>query len=192
MQGAVGRLRSIVIAVGAAVTVLTLPGVAHAANAEHVEWSGGSAYSYCESGLNSRVCYYDLYISCTEAAAVGAPLASCWVEMHAAVRVVPVFNAAGRVVGCSSVGLDPSWGGYVDYDSSFNEFDNHNIASPFTIAVHDVFADGKPGAAELVAISQGEQEGGKTWIVTGDFVASCARNADFYSGTTTGTVDVDV
>jgi hypothetical protein len=182
-----------VVAVAISVTVIALPGVAHAADAEHVEWSGGSAYSYCDSGLNSRICYYDVYANCTEAAAVGAPLASCRVEMHAAVNVVPVLNAAGRVVGCSSVGLNPSWGGYVDYDSTINEFDNHSISAPFNITVHDIFADGKPGAAEFVAISANDQgTEGRTWIVTGDFVASCARGADSYSGTTTGTVDVDV
>lgn len=103
---------------------LLLPTSAIAAKAEHVDWTG-YGWSDCTNRTSTGwTCYYNAYSSdCVEAAFLGSTLARCEVEMHATVRVVPLFNAAGRVVGCTSVSLSPSTSGYAAFDSTFAEFD---------------------------------------------------------------------
>ncbi|MDQ1748205.1 MAG: hypothetical protein QOD07_2468 [Frankiaceae bacterium] len=187
-------LRSAVCA--ASGIVLLASGSAHALNAEHVEWTA-DGWSNCTTGTSSGwSCDYDLYsTNCPEAAVVGTPLASCYVYVHAEVPVVPVVNAAGRLVGCTSgpnaVALTAS---YVYYDSTFNEFDNSRIDAIFVGQVHDVFADGKPGALTFTAYdaNQSNDPTGATWLVHGDFTGSCKRGAYYVSGTGAGTVDVQV
>jgi hypothetical protein len=180
----------------AAGIVLLASGSAHALNAEHVEWAG-NGWSNCTTGTSSGwSCDYDLYSTdCPEAAVVGTPLASCYLYVHAEVPVVPVVNAAGRLVGCTSgtnaVALSAS---YVYFDSTFNEFDNSRIDAIFVGQVHDVFADGKPGAFTFTAYDadQSDDPVGSTWLVHGDFTASCKRGAYYVSGVSGGTVDVQV
>jgi hypothetical protein len=186
------RFRRVAAALGATATLL-LPTSANAANAEHVEWTG-YGWSDCTSGTSTGwTCYYDVYSSgCVEAAVLGTPLANCELEMHATVRIVPMFNAAGRVVGCTSVSLSPSTSGYVYFNSTFAEFDNYSIDSPFTIAVFDAYGDGTPSAVEFTAHETGGQEGTKSWTVEGAWAGSCNRNRTSFSNAVTGTVDVAV
>ena len=188
-------LRSAVI-VASSTIVLLGPGTAHALNAEHVEWTG-EGWSNCTTGTSSAwSCSYDIYsTSCPEVAVVGTPLASCYLYVHAQVPIVPVVNAAGRLVGCTSGANSVSLSGsYVYFDSSFNEFDNSSIDAIFLGQVQDAFADGKPGAFTFTAYdtTQSNDPTGASWLVHGDFTASCKRGAYSVSGTGGGTVDVQV
>jgi len=188
-------LRSAVLVASSAIVLLG-SGTAHAIGAEHVEWTGGG-WSNCTTGTSSGwSCSYDLYsTNCPEVAVVGTPLASCYLYAHAEVPIVPVINAAGRLVGCTSgasaVSLTNS---YVYFDSTFNQFDNSRIDQIFLGKMYDAFGDGKPGAFTLTAFAsnQSDNDIGATWLVHGAFTGSCTRGADFVSGTSGGTVDVRV
>ncbi|MBV9098450.1 MAG: hypothetical protein JO079_10375, partial [Frankiaceae bacterium] len=83
---------------------------------------------------------------------------------------------------------------YVSFDSTFNQFDNFRIDQIFVGQVYDSFADGKPGSFTFTAFaaSQADNIIGGTWLVHGAFTGSCKRGTDFVSGTSGGTVDVQV
>lgn len=181
-------------AVLAAATALLAPGTAHAVNAEHVEWAG-TGHSNCTVGTSAGwVCTYEIFSStCPEVAVVGVPLASCYVYAKVQVKIVPVLNAGGRLVGCTSGGKVVLTNSAVYFDSTFDEFDNPSINQLFVGQVYDTFADGKPGALEFTAFEEGQSEiSSAYWLVTGNFTASCKRGAEYVYGTGAGTVDVQI
>lgn len=185
------RTRLSIIGLGMAAGVLAAPASAYAVNADHADWTG-YGWSQCTSGINVRTCYYDVYSStCVEAAVVGTPLATCHVGVRLTVRVVPIANAAGTVIGCTSIGLSRTPDNVVDYDSAFGEFDNASI-DIVNVGVVDYFGDGRPGAVEFSAADSYAQESVPRWLAEGAFVGSCARNATLYTDDAAGTVDVYV
>lgn len=177
----------------AAAVLLLGPGTAHAVDAEHAEWAGWG-YANCTTGTSSGwKCYYDLYSeSCPEVAVVGTTLASCHVFAHVVLDVVPIVNAAGRVVGCTSGGRVPG-GSYVSFDSTFPLFDNRSIDELFVAQVYDTFGDGSPGLMQFTAYEQGQsQETSASWLADGAFAGTCKRGAPYLPGNAAGTVDVQV
>lgn len=172
-------------------------GTANAFSAEHVDWLLSDGYSECTTGTsNGWSCTYYLYSydsNCPEVSVVGTALRDCDLYVEATVQIVPVVNAAGRLVGCTSGPTDTSLANsYADYDSSFNEFDNPDIESIFIGRVHDVFGDGKPGVFDFTAYSasQSNDPAGATWLVKGTVAASCKRGSDTFATAGSGTVDV--
>lgn len=184
------RSRASLVFVGALAAVVAAPLTAHAALSEHVVWTAEGWY-YCDPDVNGRRCTYYLdSTSCPEVAVLGEPVAECVVTVRATVWVVPVFSA-GRVVGCTTVGPHRQNNGYVSFDSTFPQFDNPEIDRPFMLDVYDVFADHKPGAAELVALDEDQGPGLTTrWTVWGEFTASCAPTTGMPTSTAIGTVTV--
>jgi hypothetical protein len=176
----------------ATVIVLAAPVAAHADAVDHADWDTGYSTSYCSAETNSRTCLYDLYVDdCVEASAAGSVVAPCHVRMHAQVRVAPLLNSTGKVIGCtSSAGGAMGW---VSYDSAVGPFDNGDIASPFHIDVYDSDGDTKKGIASFVAVSERPVEGTigtAAWVVTGTLAVNCGINASSSSNTSSGTVDV--
>jgi hypothetical protein len=177
-----------------AVTFMLGSGTAHAVNAEHVEWTS-FGWSNCTTGTSSGwSCSYDMYSeNCPEVAVVGTPLASCNLNVHAVVKIVPIVNAAGRLVGCTSGGSVQLTSSYVYFNSTFNEFDNTSIDQIFIGQMYDSFSDGNPGAFYFTAFEEGQSEiSSAYWLVNGGFTGSCKRGASYISGTGSGTVDVQV
>lgn len=172
----------------ASVTLLALVGTpASAADINQGTWDSGDTYNACGTGVNTRTCTYDFYSwDCTDAQAAGARLGSCWFHLHGTVTVAPILSAAGQIVGCTSVAL--SAGGFGDYDSSFNQFDNSAINDTRVLEVKDTFGDGKPGVGKYTYTEGGE--GFQTWTATGTFVATCARGAAQWTSGGAGSVTV--
>jgi hypothetical protein len=172
----------------AALVLSTTP--AHAASADKGTWDSSDAYADCGAGVNSRTCYYDLYSNqCSEASTVGVTVAPCWFELHVSVNVVPILNAAGKVVGCTSSALSAQGYGY--YDSTFNQFDNSNMSDTLVFEVKDTFADGNPGVAKYTIVDR-DLDGTRIWTATGSFVTTCARNVWQYNSGGAGSVTVEV
>jgi hypothetical protein len=192
---AVGGARSRRVAGAlAAASILIGSGSAYAVNAEHVEWTA-YGWSNCTTGTSSGwSCSYDLYSDhCPEVAVVGTPLASCHLYLHAVIRIVPVVNAAGRLVACTSGGGVVLSGSYVRFDSTFNEFDNFSIDQLFVGQMYDSFSDGNPGLLQFTAFEEGQSEiSAAYWLINGAFAGSCQRGASYVGSTGSGTVDVQV
>lgn len=181
------RLSGALAVAGALVLLGGSPAVA--VDADQGTWDNGDTYAFCGTGTNSRTCTYDFYAwSCTEGAAAGVALASCWFHLHGAVRVAPILSAAGKIVGCTSVALTST--GYGEYDSAFDEFDRSRIDVTHTLEVKDTFGDGKPGVAKYVFEEGGE--GFEQWTASGTFVASCRSGADGWLSGGAGSVTVSV
>lgn len=183
-------------AVGVAATALLAPPDAQAVNAEHVEWFG-YGYSNCGTGTPSGwLCSYDLYAGdCTEAAAFGTPVARCFLHVHAEVPVVPMLNAAGRLVGCSSGGaVVLNVRSYANFESTFPDFGNAAIDQLRVGEMSDVFTDGRPGLLRFTFFEQSESDAAvETWIVNGAFPGTCQRGTGFsYNSPAHGTVDVQI
>jgi hypothetical protein len=131
--------------------------------------------------------------SCPEVAVVGTTLASCSVIVHASVKIVPILNAAGRLVGCTSGGSVQLTSSYVYFNSTVDVFDNSSIDDIFVGQIYDSFSDGSPGVFQFTAVDQGQSSlSASYWLVNGAFTGSCKRGAYYLSGTGTGTVDVQI
>lgn len=168
-------------------TVALAGSPAHAVDVNEGAWDSGDTYNSCGTGVNTRTCTYDFYAwNCTEAQASGVRLAGCWFHLRGTVTVAPILSASGQVVGCTSVAFTA--GGYGEYDSSFNEFDNSAINGTRVLEVRDTFGDGKPGVAKFTYTEGGE--GFQTWTATGTFVATCARGAAQWTFGGAGSVTV--
>ncbi|HVF03515.1 MAG TPA: hypothetical protein VNA20_01625 [Frankiaceae bacterium] len=178
----------------AAASALLAPRTAHAVNAEHVEWAG-TGHSNCTTGTSAGwTCTYEVFShTCPEVAVAGVPLASCYVWVRAVVKIAPVLNATGRLVGCTSGGNVVLTGSHVYFDSTFDEFDNDSINALVVGQMNDSFADGKPGAFELTAFEEGQSEiSSAYWLVSASLTGSCKRGAEYVYGTGAGTVDVQI
>jgi hypothetical protein len=156
-------------------------------------WDGGAVFAYCGSGTNSRTCTYDFYAAgCTEAAVAGLSRVPCEFEFRATVAIAPILDAAGRIVGCTSVPLDTRSSGRATYDSTIDVFDNPDISDVFTIEVRDVFADGRPGVGHFSALDDSAQGPAQLWFANGAFVGVCAPGADQGSSGGAGSITVVV
>lgn len=180
-------MRNIRIVLCALATVALVGTNAYAVDVNQGAWDGGETFNACGTGTNTRACTYDFYSSgCTEAQASGVRIAGCWFHLHGTVTVAPILSAGGQIVGCTSVAL--SAGGYGDYDSSFNQFDNTAINDTRIVEVKDTFGDGKPGVGKYTYTEGGE--GFQTWTATGTFVETCARGAAQWTSGGAGSVTV--
>ncbi len=172
---------------------LVAPAAAHAIDGESGEWTGG-AWSVCTSGTSTGwFCEFDVYSdTCPTVVVLGETFASCYLQMHAVVRIVPIVDGGGRVVGCTSLALSPETQGHVDYDSAIEYFDNSRIDQTFVIEVFDMFGDGKPGAVEFFAHETRYDQQRTDWTIEGVFAGMCARDAFAFTNQATGTADVSV
>lgn len=137
-------------------------------------WSTGYATGRCTTGALSRTCTYDVnYTNCTEASvATGGPRAvvPCGVHFAGSVEVQPRFNAAGRIVGCTSVvGTER---GSIWYDSSIaSEFDRTSSPIPVkTLTVQSVKND---VAHAIVHVTGTVTQGLKRWDATIALTGTC-------------------
>lgn len=168
------------VVVGAALTgllgsVLT----AHALTTDKGVWDGGAVSVLCGTGTNSRLCHYHFYdIGCTDAAVAGTRIGRCAFTFDATVAIVPILNAAGRIIGCTSDGQDVRTGGSATFDSVVDLFDNPQIDDDFIIQVRDVFADGKAPVGHFTAVEAQSQESTPGWVASGAFAGACAAGTD--------------
>jgi len=191
----VRRFRRLAIAIASAGVVLAATS-AQAVDAEHLEWTA-FGWSDCTTGTSSGwSCSYDLYSNnCPELAIAGETIRSCDLYIHVEAKIVPVLNAAGRLVGCTSGATDTSLpGSYAGFTSHVDgQFDNSSIDQVFLGRIHDAFGDGNPGALDFTAFEQGQGEPVSTWLVKGTYGGSCKRGASgIFSSSGVGTVDVQV
>lgn len=184
-------MASVAAALAGALTFAVSP-PASAVLFEHVEWAG-YGYAACTYGTSQRwQCTYLLYSDeCVEASVFGEILARCSVRARVELSVVPIVDAAGRVIGCTSGRHSASAASHVNYDSTVNEFDNPAIDQLFVGQVEDFFADDRPSVMTLHAFEEG-QAGllSKYWLARATFVGTCRRGANYAYGSAAGVVDV--
>jgi hypothetical protein len=170
-------------------TSLLLASFAHAdERVDSGTFDSGYVSGSCGTGTTSRTCTYDInYTNCQEASAsTGGPrvVVPCDVHFHGSVTVQPRLNAAGRVVGCTSV--VGTAGGTVTFNS--NVWDGFDRTFSLTdLTVQSAHPDQSAAAIHFTGSSA---DGTFVWAGTASMTASCAPGSASAGGTTAGSVTV--
>jgi hypothetical protein len=151
-------------------------------------WDSGAAIGSCDAGINTRTCTYDVYFTnCQEASvATGGPrlLVPCDVDFDGTVGVQPRVNAAGRVIGCTSV-VD-TYTGSVTFTSGL--LGNFSRTIPLTdLTVQSAHPDQSTAAVHFTA---SVTSGLNNWVVNGALTATCAPSKNSSNSLTAGSVTV--
>lgn len=194
--------RSTRIAVGAAglvVGAVALPASAALETVDQGTWGGASSTWSCGHGATISSPYSCTYTTsaptwsekCTEAGANtgGGATASvnCDIEVTVTTQVAPIFNAAGKVVGCTSVAATAS--GQAAYTSGTGFW---SATIPISTAdIHGANTDGVNGAGNLAYHGHIFDGTFYDYSVSGVIAAAqCARNSSGFSSTGAGNVTV--
>lgn len=170
---------------------LLIPGAHANEGVDSGSWDSGYGTRSCTSGINSRTCTYEFTDNnCQEASVAtgtGATVAvSCDVHFKGSVTVQPRLNAAGQVVGCTSVVGTAS--GSITFDSSVSTDFDRTASNPIPLAdltVQSAHPDQKTAAVKFTgAVTNGTY----VWTASGTMTATCARSNSSSTNTVAGTV----
>jgi len=155
-------------------------------------WDSGLGTGSCTSGATTRTCTYDInYTNCQEgsvATGTGANVVfNCAVHIHGSVTVQPRVNAAGKVVGCTSVVGTST--GYAAFDSNVSsDFDRTTPSRPLTdVTVQSAHPDQSAAAVHFVGIAT---NGTFAWTVDATMTGTCAPAKSSSNSIVAGTVVV--
>jgi hypothetical protein len=176
-----------VVAAGALFAPIAHAGIDH--GVDKGTWDTGVATGGCDSSVNTRRCTYEVHFTnCQEASvATGAGprvVIPCEVDFNGTVTVQPRINAAGRVVGCTSV--VGTHIGYVSFTSGVSESFSQKI--PLTdLTVQSAHPDQSTAAVHFTAT---RTAGTYNWVADGVLTATCAPGGGSSNSLPSGSVTV--